>query len=176
MIEIQKNVEDGDYVNATMYAEDIINMIVSNETTYERQGFICVNVIPAVCAKVTKKSRAKDEFQYGEDSSDDDVSTEVMAWVGKNLVSARAKSFTNVGTIDDVVENPQKNQITKKFNEAWIEQQIDAGREIVTARKKNPASYSYRHLNRIGILNEIKNGKNLPLTVTVRVRGRNTSW
>lgn len=173
MLEIQKTEDFSEtgIVVVTMLAEDIIKMIVTNPSTYSRDGFICMNVIPAVCAKVTKRARSTPVFEYGMDNLDSKVSETIMSWVGANLISKRSTIFKQVSTIDDVVFS-YKNQFTKKYNSQWLDNQFEIGEKVVTKYKKNPGDYTDRHLSRIGILEEIKNGKNLPLTVKVRVFNR----
>ena len=170
MLEIQKTEDFNEtgIVVATMLAEDIIKMIVANPSSNPREGFICMNVIPTVCAKVTKRARSTPVFEYGMDNLDSAVSETIMSWVGTNLISKRSTIFKQVSTIDDVVFS-YKNQFTKKFSEQWLDNQFEIGEQVVTTRKKNPGAYTDRHLSRIGILEGIKNGKNLPLTIKVRV-------
>lgn len=178
MIEIVKNPDNNDFVTAYFTAEDLINLIVANETKVPREGYICINIVPAVCAKVTKKAKAKSEFAYGEDEYDDEVTKSVMAWLDENLISKRAKTFKQVGSIEDVMEegySVAKNQFTAKFNNDWLMENMVLGSKILTERKKNPNHYSNRHLTRIGILDGIRCGKNLPLKVQVKVRNRGES-
>ena len=178
MIEIVKNPENNDFVTAIFTAEDLINIIVANATSQPREGYICINIVPTVCAKVTKKAKTKTEFSYGEDEIDDEVTKSVMAWLDENLISKRAKTFKQVGSIEDIMEtgySVTKNQFTAKFNNDWLIENMIRGSKIVEARKKNPHHYSNRHLTRIGILDGIRCGKNLPLKVQVKVRNRGES-
>lgn len=174
MLEIVKNEDNKNYVTAHLTADDLIDIMVANATTYPRQGYMCINLVPVICAKATKKAKRTPIFEYSEDESDDNVTMAVMAWLDSNLISKRAKTFKQVGSVEEVFENGyvSRNQYTKHFNEEWLETRAEKGKQVLESRKKNPNFYSYRHLCRIGILDEIRSGKNLPLTVEVKVRER----
>lgn len=172
MLEVSVCHQDHHFVNATMYAEDIIKMILDNPSNDSREGFICINVIPVVCAKARKKSRHRRVFQYGEDSYDDEVSPEIMTWLGENLgksiVSKTFNAFAKSSTVEDVCEMKP----SKKINFTWLTDKEQAGIEVLQKNQKRPGDYSTKQHGRIGILEQIRQGNNFPLTVRVRVRRR----
>ena len=173
MLEVSVCPQDHHFVNATMYAKDIIKMILKNPSEDVRDGFICINVIPVVCGKANKKSRHRSIFQFGEDCYDDDASSEIMQWLGNNLgkslVSKTFNAFSNSNTIEDVCGM----EPSKKINFEWLHKMECDGLEVLRENKKKPGDYTSKHRGRIGILSKIHKGKNFPLTVRVRVRYRN---
>lgn len=176
MLDIKDCPIDSNFVIATMEAADIIKMILNNPSNYDRQGFICLNVVPVVCAKKTKKSRHTAIFEYGEanDDSDEEVSVAIMRWIGENLgkssISKTAIAFASSTTIEDVCND----EPSKKINVGWLDERGRVGERIIAEAGKKVLDYTERHCGRIGVLDQIRKGKNLPLIVRVKVKNRSS--